>query len=320
MKYACRRLIHAALLLVAISFFSFALAQLAPGDFFDALRLNPQTSPQTVEHLRSEYGLNRPFLVRYLRWLESILHGEMGLSLAYNSPVGPLLLVRARNTLLLTGSAVALSWLLALPLGVWTAVKRGTWPDRMAECAVSTILTVPDLLIFLALLLLAVRTGWFPAGGMASLGANDLGPASKFHDLLFHLALPSFGLALVTVPVLFRHVRAALMEVLDSPFLRAARGHGIPEGRLLLRYALPVAANPLLSLLGFSVGSMLSMSLLAEVILSWPGIGPLLLEAILARDVYVVIAAIIFSSAFLILGNLLADLLIIASDPRIRME
>lgn len=320
MKYVARRLAHAALLILAISFLSFALAQLAPGDFFDAMRMNPQTSSQTVNRLRAEYGLDRPFLVRYGRWVKSMARGEMGISLAYNCPVGPLVVARARNTLLLTGCSLTLAWLIAVPLGIWSAVKRGAWFDRAAELTVSTILTVPDLLIFLTLLLLAVRTGWFPAGGMASLDAKGMTATGQFGDLLHHLALPCIGLALVATPVLFRHVRTALIETLESPFLRAARGHGISEGRLLFRYALPTAANPLISLLGFSVASMLSMSLLAEVILSWPGIGSLLLESILSRDVFVVFAAVIFSSVFLVAGNLLADLLIFASDPRIRMD
>ena len=319
MSYVGRRLLNAALLLAAISFFSFCLSQLAPGDFLDALRLNPQITPQTVERLRTAYGLDKPLLTRYGRWVESIVRGEMGLSLAYTTAVGPLILKRARNTLLLTGCAVSLSWMLALPLGVCSAVKRGRWPDRITEFAVSSILSVPDLLVFLALLVLAVRTGWFPAGGMVSLGANDLSPIGRVDDLLHHLVLPAFGLALITVPVLLRHVRSALVEILDSPFLRAARGHGVAETRLLWRYALPAAANPLISLFGFSIGSMLSMSLLAEVILSWPGIGPLLLEAIMSRDSYVVVAVVLLSSAFLIAGNLLADLLMFAADPRIRI-
>jgi peptide/nickel transport system permease protein len=319
-KYISRRLAHTALLMLALSFFSFCLAQLAPGDFFDTLRLNPQTSPETVERMRSEYGLDRSLLIRYRRWLASTVHGKMGRSLAYNSPVGPLLLGRVRNTLLLTGSAVMLSWLLALPLGIWSAIRRGSWPDRTAEIAISSVLTVPDLLVFLALLVFAVRTGWFPAGGMLSLGASDASTRLRLDDFVHHLFLPALGLAVVTVPVLFRHVRAAIAEMLEAPFLRAARGHGISEAQLLFRYALPAAANPLISLLGFSIGSMLSMSLLAEVILGWPGIGPLFLEAILARDTYVVIAVVMASSAFLIFGNLFADVLLYASDPRIRVE
>jgi peptide/nickel transport system permease protein len=308
------------LLLAAVSFFSFALLQFAPGDFFDAMRLNPQISRQTIGALRSEYGLDQPLPIRYERWLRSVLKGQLGLSLASNSPVAPLLRERARNTLLLSGAATVLAWLLALPIGIWAAVKRGGWADRACGLATSTILAVPDLLLFLALLLLAVRTGWFPTGGMVSAGADDLDKWGRVRDVAFHLALPAMGLALATMPVLIRHIRSSMIEALESPFLRAARGHGIPRARLVLRYALPAASNPLISLFGFSVATMLSVSALAEVILSWPGLGPLLVESILSRDVFVVVGIVMLSSVFLVAGNLVADLLLFASDPRIRTE
>jgi len=320
MKYAARRLVHAGLLLLAISFLCFALAQIAPGDFFDAMRLNPRISAQTIDHVRSEYGMDQPLLVRYERWLHSTFEGQMGFSLAYNGPVWPLLRVRARNTLVLTGASTVLAWLIAIPLGVWSGEKRGTRGDRVVGLATSTILTVPDLLIFLALLLLAVRSGWFPSGGMESLGAGGMSFWGRIGDSARHVFLPALGLAIVTLPPLLRHVRSAMVDTLESPFMRAARGHGIPRARLLYRYALPAALNPLLSLFGLSVGAMLSASLLAEVILSWPGLGPLLLEAILSRDVYIVTGAVMLSSVFLVAGNLLADFLIFASDPRIRVE
>jgi peptide/nickel transport system permease protein len=181
-------------------------------------------------------------------------------------------------------------------------------------------LTVPDLVLFLALLLLAVRTGWFPTGGMVSAGTDDFDAWGKAKDISFHLMLPAMGLALATIPVLIRHIRASMIEALESPFLRAARGHGIPRARLAFRYALPAASNPLVSLFGFSVATMLSASALAEVVLSWPGLGPLLVESILSRDVFVVVAIVMLSSLFLVAGNLIADLLLFASDPRIRTE
>jgi peptide/nickel transport system permease protein len=320
MKYITRRLIHALLLLIAVSFFSFALLQLAPGDFFDAMRLNPQISGQTVDSIRSQYGLDQPLPIRYERWLRSVLKGQLGFSLASNSPMAPLIRVRARNTLLLAGTATVIAWLLALPIGIWSAGKRGTWGDRIGGLATSTILTIPDLLLFLCLLLLAARTGWFPSGGMVSPGIDDLDLWGKIKDVAFHLVLPSMGVALVTLPMLVRHVRSAMLEVLESPFVRAARGHGIPRARLLFRYALPAASNPLISLFGFSVATMLSASALAEVVLSWPGLGPLLVESILSRDVYIVVAIVMCSSLFLVVGNLFADLLLFASDPRIRTE
>lgn len=320
MRYVSRRFLHATLLLMAISIFSFALLQMAPGDYFDSMRLNPQVSRQTVENIRAEYGLNRPLPVRYGLWLRSVSRGELGFSLASNGPVAPLLGARARNTLLLSGTATLLAWLLALPIGIWSAAKRGGWGDRLWGVATSTLLTVPDLLLFLGLLLFAVRTGWFPTGGMTSSAHDELNLWGGLKDIAFHLVMPAFGLAIAMLPVLVRHIRAAMVEVLGSPFIRAARGHGIPGARLLFRFALPAASNPLITLLGFSVATMLSTSVLAEVLLSWPGLGALLVESIFSRDVYVVVAIVMLSSIFLVAGNLLADLLLFASDPRIRTE
>lgn len=320
MKYFGRRLIHAVLLLVGVSFLSFALLAWAPGDFFDELRLNPRISSQTIEGLRSQYGLNQPLPVRYGRWLRSIARGDLGFSLAYNSPVGPLIAIRARNTLLLTVTAAAIAWVLALPIGIYTAANRQGWANRVFGVATSTLLTIPDLLLFLCLLLIAVRTGWFPAGGMFSSSAEGSGISGQASDLARHIFLPAFGLALISLPMLVRHARSALIDVLDSPFVRAARGHGIPSERLLFRYALPVAANPLISLFGFSVGTLLSASLLAEVVLSWPGLGALLVEATLSRDIYVVVATVLISAVFLLIGNLVSDLLLFVTDPRIRVE
>jgi peptide/nickel transport system permease protein len=320
MKYFARRLAHATLLLLSVSIFSFAILQSAPGDFFSPMRLNPQISSRTIAGLRSQYGLDQPLPVRYGHWLKGVLKGDLGQSFAYNSPVTSLLVVRARNTLLLTGIAMLLAWLFAIPLGMWSAVHRGKWADRAAGAVTSGLLAVPDLVLFLVLLLVAVRTGWFPTGGMVSSSFSDLSVGNKVKDVAEHLFLPALGLALASLPTMLRHVRSAMIEVLEAPFIQAARAHGIAERRVLFRYALTVAANPLISLFGFSVGTMLSASLLVEVILSWPGIGPLLLDAIMAKDVYVVIGAVMLSSLFLVAGNLFADVLLFASDPRVRVE
>ncbi|MGH9732194.1 MAG: ABC transporter permease [Candidatus Acidiferrales bacterium] len=320
MRYLTRRLWHAALLLIAISVFSFVLLQWAPGNFFDAMRLNPRISAQTVNGLRLKYGMDQSLPVRYAHWAYSILKGDMGFSFSYNTPVAPLLWTRAQNTLFLTGIATLLAWLLAIPLGIWSAANKGTWGDRACAFSTSALLAIPDLLLFLVLLLLAVRTGWVPAGGLVSTGFDSFSFWNKLRDVAVHFALPAFGLAVVTLPVLVRHIRSAMVEALDSPFIRAARGHGIPRTRLLFRYALPVASNPLISLLGFSVATMLSASVIVEVIMSWPGLGPLMVQAILSRDVYVVVGVVMLSSVFLVAGNLLADVLLFVSDPRIRVE
>ncbi len=320
MPWILQRLGHGLLLLAGVSVLTFAFTEIAPGDYFDEMRLDPQISNETVEALRARYGLDEPLPVRYLHWLRSVLSGDLGFSFSYNTPVAPLVWVRARNTLLLTGLATLLAWLIAVPVGLWAASRPGRWTNAVVSGATSVLLAIPDLVLALGLLLLAVKSGLFPVGGMVSLDYESFDAWGKAKDLALHLALPVTALTLATLPALVRHVHASVSEVLHSRFLLAARGFGIPRRRLLWRYALPVAANPLISLLGFSIGSLLSASLLIEVILSWPGMGPFLLEAILARDVHIVIAAVLISTVLLILGNLVADLLLYAVDPRIRAE
>ena len=320
MRWIARRLAHGLLLLFGVSVLTFGFTEIAPGDYFDRMRLDPQISPETVDALRARYGLDRPLPERYLRWLMSTVQGDLGFSFAYNTPVASLLYIRVRNTLLLAASATALAWLLAVPLGLWAAASRSRWPRLLLGTGTSVLLAVPDLVLALLCLLLAVKTGLFPVGGMVSLDFESLDAWGKLVDVLSHLALPVLALTLATLPALVRHVHASIAEVLHSRFLLAARGFGIPRRRLLYCYAMPVAANPLISLLGFSVASLLSASLLIEVVLSWPGMGPLLLEAILARDVHVVIGAVTLSTVLLIVGNLMADVLLYAVDPRIRTK
>src|SRR5437879_5432617 len=320
MRYLLRRLGHSLLLLAGVSVLTFLFTALAPGTYFDEMRMNPQIAPETIAALRAQYGLDKPLPLRYVSWLGSLLHGEMGFSFAYNSPVAPLLLVRARNTLLLTITSTLLAWAVALPLGIWSAERMGRLPDRLLSWGTAGLLVIPDLALALGLLVLAVRSGWFPTGGMASVDFETLSLFNKLRDLAVHMILPVTALVLSTLPLLVRHVRAAVADVLNAPFLLAALGHGIPKPTLLYRYALPAAANPLISLFGFSIGVLLSGSLLIEVVMSWPGLGPLLLEAVLARDLYVVVGGILGSTFFLVGGNLFADLLLYWADPRIRTE
>ena len=317
MRFLLKRLAHAAVLLVGVSLLSFLLLQMAPGDFFDAMKLDPQISPQTLARLRVQYGLDQSLPVRYVRWLGSTLHGDAGYSFAYGTPVAPLLRTRARNTFLLAGVSTLLAWLIALPFGMWNALRAGRWDDRLSAGALSFSLAIPDVLLALAALLFAVKTGLLPVGGMVSNNFDELGLAGKIRDLLLHLALPVAVLAFGLVPTLARHVRSAMLETLSAPFVRAARAHGIGGARLLLFHVLPAAANPLISLFGVTLATLLSMSLLVEVIVSWPGLGPFFLEAILARDVYVVIGTVLLSTVFLLAGTLLADVLLFAADPRI---
>lgn len=315
-----RRAVSGLLLLAGVSLLSFVLVELAPGDFFAEMRLDPRIPEATVRELRERHGLDRPLPERYLRWLGSLARGELGYSFAYDQPVAPLLWPRGRNTVLLTATATALAWLLAVPLGVWWATLRRGPAAHLLAGLTALLLALPDLVLALGLLLLAVRTGWFPAGGMVALGHEQMSWGAQVKDVVSHLALPATVLVLGILPVLVRHVRASVAEALEAPFVRAARAHGLPERRVLFCHALPAAANPLISLFGLSVAGLLSMSLVVEVVMSWPGLGPLLLEAILARDFHLVLGPVLASTLLLVGANLLADLLLLAADPRIRAE
>lgn len=307
-------------LVLGVSVFAFALCEVVPGNFFDEMRLNPAISQDTVAGLRAKHGLDQPLPLRYARWAASALRGEFGFSFAYNAPAGPLLWARAKNTLLLTAAATALAWIAALLLGAWSAARKGRIDDQAATAGTSLLLCVPDLLLALGLMYLAVQTGWFPTGGMASVGSEELGFFARMRDAAWHMALPVTALALSILPTLFRHVRSAMVDALDSPFALAARAHGISRRRLVFRHALPAAANPLITLFGLTIGNLLGASLLIEVVMSWPGLGPLFLEAIMARDFYLVIGAVFFSAIAFVAGNLAADVALAATDPRIQTE
>jgi peptide/nickel transport system permease protein len=318
MRYVFRRALHAVFLLFGVSLLTFLFSALTPGSYFDEMRLNPQISPETVAALRAQAQLDRPLPFRYLHWLNGLAHGNFGFSFAYNSPVAPLLATRARNTLLLTFTATLFAWLIGLPLGVWSASRLHRAPDRLVSAGTAALLVIPDLVVALSLLILAVRTGWFPTGGLTSTNYDSFSTLQKLHDLAAHMTVPVAALTLSALPTIVRHVRAAIADELHSSFLRAAQAHGIPQRKVFYNYALRAAANPLIGLLGFSIGTLLSGSLLVEVIMTWPGLGPLLLEAILARDFYVVIGGVLFSMLFLVGGNLFADVLLYLADPRIR--
>ncbi len=320
MRYFVRRISYSLFLLFGVSLLTFVLVDLAPGEFVDVMRLNPQVSAATIAGLRAQQGLDQPLPVRYFRWVESAVQGNWGFSFAYNSPAAPIVWVRARNTLLLTGTATVLAWLVAIPFGIWAAAQPGKIADAVVKTSIATLLAIPEIILALLLLLIAVRTRVLPVGGMVSLDFAEADFWSKCKNIATHLFVPSLCLAAGLLPLLLSHVRAAMAETLQSPFITAARASGIPRFRLLYRHALPVAANPLISLFGFSVGILVSSSVLVEGIFSWPGLGQLMIEAILQRDFYLVVDSAMIATVFLVFGNLLADTLLYAVDPRIRAE
>jgi len=320
MRYLLRRVLHSLFLLAAVSLLSFAFASLAPGDFYSEMRMDPRISSETIARLRSRSGLDRPFPVRYADWAAHALHGDFGYSLAYNAPVGPLLWPRVRATLLLTVTATLAAWLLALPLGIWNAASRAPWARHAIQAALSLMLSVPDLLLAVVFVALAAESGCLPVGGMVSRAFAEMNPAARLGDIARHLFLPATVLALGMLPTLARHVRTGIAEAMDAPFALNARALGIPSRRILFRHLLPAALNPLIALFGLSLGTLLSASLLVEVVMGWPGLGPLFLDAVMARDFAIMLAVVTLSAGFIAFGNLAADLLLYRFDPRIRSK
>jgi peptide/nickel transport system permease protein len=319
--FVLRRAVHLVPLLLGISALTFLLLHLAPGDHFATLAENPQVSAETIARMRRDFGLDRPAWVQYVFYLRNIaLHGDFGQSFTYHQPVAQLLFARLGNTLILAGAAALVTWGLAIPLGVLAAVRARTWVDRSLSLAAFVGLSVPEVISGLLLLYLAARTRWLPIGGMHSLDAGELGAFGRMVDLLRHLVLPAIVVGIVPLASRMRQMRAGMLDVLSLDYVTTARAKGLPESAVIGRHALRTALNPMITLFGLTLGSLLSGSFIAEYIFSWPGLGTITIEAIQRQDQYLVLGAVTMAAFVLVLGNLVADVLLAIADPRITHE
>jgi len=301
-----------------MTFLSFMVMQLAPGDYFTKLSLDPQISQQTLQRLREEFGLSCNPVVQYCKWLRNLATLNMGVSFVYHIPVATLIRQRLVNTLLLSISTIILTWLISVPLGIVAAIQANKTLDRLLSGFAFISISLPSFFLALLFLVLAARTGLFPLGGSESVFAEELSPSLQLVDRLWHLSLPATVLVLTGFGGLFRVTRANFLETLSAPFVVALRGKGLSEKRVF-RHVFRNSLNPLITLLGYELSGILSGVALVEIILSWPGIGQLMLTAVMSQDLYVVMASLFFSGLLLVLGNLVADILLAANDPRIRL-
>ena len=307
LAYLARRVLFALFLVFAVSSAALLLVRLAPGDFA-AAELGVAARPDEIEQLRSLYGLDRPMSEQYVEWMARAARFDFGASMLYRRPVRELIPERARNTAILAVTALTAATLIGIPLGVVSATRRRGAITAMIRAGSIALLSMPPLLTSLFLVFLAARTGLFPIGGM---GAGGL-------DSLWHLVVPSAALALPLAAMFERLQAQAMSETMAQPFVRATLARGVPYGRVIWRDALKPALRPLLSVYGIVVGTLLSGSFAVEMITSWPGLGRLMLDALRARDVYLVAGCAAAGSAFLAAGTLLSDLALAAVDPRTR--
>ncbi len=307
-------------MLLGITIISFIIIQLSPGDFLAEIRLNPIVSQQTVDQMRANFGLDQPLHIQYLKWLWNAMRLDFGYSFAFQVPVIWLIGSRLMNSVILNLVSFAVAWAIAIPLGIYTARRQYTAADNSLSFAAYVGISTPTFFSGLFLLYWAFKTGWFPIGGMTSIDYEFLTPMGKFLDVAHHMVLPVLVLGVFGVAGLMRQMRANLLEVLRHDYVRTARSKGLSERVVVNRHAVRNAINPLITIFGFSLGGLLGGSAILENVLGWPGIGKLLVDATIQKDLYVVMASLVIGSVTLVVGNLIADILLVVSDPRIRYD
>lgn len=337
LSFVVRRLLTAIPLLLAIALLVFLLMYLTPGDFLTAARADRDTPRELVAQLEQEFGLDRPWYVQYGLWLRNLwplgwneeaerwwqslkFHMDLGFSWAYKVPVTDLLATRIPATVLLSLTSLLFAWSIAIPLGVLAAIYKDSLFDRLSALLAYAALSIPEFFLAVLAVFFAARTGWFPTGGLTSIDHEFLSPPARVVDMAYHLILPTVVLGASMIAGMMRIMRANFLDYLRAEFVNTARAKGLPEGVVMFKHVLRNAINPLITAFGFAFSSLLSGALLVENIMNYPGLGQLVYDALLKQDQFVVMASVMMGALMLMLGNMLADLLLAWSDPRIRLE
>lgn len=309
LRFLLRRAAFAALLILVVSSAALVLARLAPAD--GAIGIDPAVARAE----RHRLGLDKPLAAQYLDWLSRTARLDLGESQVFRRPVLPLIRDGAARTAWLGLSALVLATLAGIPLGIFTARRRGALAAVVRGGSI-VLLSLPSLVTSLVLLLVASRTGWLPSGGYGAV-AGDAGLAATLADRLRHVALPAIAIALPLAASIERLQSSAMRDALDDPSIVAALARGVPRHRLVWRHALRLSLKPVLGVYGIMIGSVLSGSFVVEIVMSWNGLGDLMYRALQGRDIYLVAGCAAAGSLFLALGVLAADVALALADPRI---
>ncbi len=320
LKFIIKRVLMMIPVMVGITFISFVIISLAPGNILTSLKMNPYISQKTIAMMEQAYGLNKPLLERYALWLWQVLHLNLGNSIYYHAPVLSLILSRAMNTLILSVSAILVSWIIALPLGIISGIKEQSLFDRTAGVVNYVGISIPSFFLAFILLLIAAKTGILPTGGTTSPLYGLLSPADKIYDRIIHLIMPVIALAVPQVASYTRLIRANIIEVKRSEFVIAAKARGVKNSRVIYVHLLKNAINPFITLAGYDFAGLLGGAALVETILNLQGLGTLLLKAVMSMDVFLLMGDILIGAGMLLLGNLIADIALIYVDPRIKSQ
>jgi peptide/nickel transport system permease protein len=307
LKLILSRLLQGILVLFVVSMLTFGLLAAAGGDALTTLRNDPLVSERTLEEQRRVYGLDQSLAVRYTRWLGGLARGEMGESFSFRAPVGTILWPRLLNTLSLSAVALLLAWAIAIPLGSMAARRPRSWIDKLCGAVVMLSSSTPRIVLALVALALAARTSLF------SIGAGTGGS-------LLNILLPAFVLSVPLIALFLAQVRDGLGTALREEFVQVARAKGLSETVVTLRHALRAALNPLITIFGYSIGGLVSGSVIVETVLGWPGLGLLSVLAVRSRDVPLLMGIVLVTSIAVLIGNLVADILLRFNDPRLRED
>ena len=322
LTYALRRILGMIPTLLLISAVCFVVINLQPGSFLDQYLEDPRVTPETVAAITRQLGLDQPAWVQYVTWVKGIvLHGDFGFSFANGRPVSSLIWERLGWTVFLAMLTLVVSWAIAIPLGIYTAINRYGPAATVANFLGYVSLATPDFLVALLLIALVLNLGGTNVGGLFSPDMIDAPwSGARVLDLLNHLWIPMIAIGLEGVAGLMRQMRASTLDVINQDYVRTARSKGLDERTVLWRHAVRNAINPLISLAGLSLPSLISGTIIASIVLNLPTIGPFLYDSLLNKDQYVAMTLLLLSAALLLLGNLLADLALAWSDPRVRFE
>jgi peptide/nickel transport system permease protein len=320
LSYTLRRIFIMIPTLFLVSIVCFTIITLQPGSFINRYLEDPRVSPQTVARITADMGLDRPAWQQYLYWVKGIVtEGDFGYSFSGMRPVSTVIGELLGWTVLIAGLTMLFAWLVAVPLGIITALKRNGFTDFIASFIGYIGLAIPDFLIALLLVALVLNLGGTQVGGLFS--PSFIGAPwswAKVLNLLNHLWIPIIAIGTNSIATIMRQMRANLLDVLNADYVRTARGKGLPERKVINRHAVRNAINPLVSLAGLSLPELINGTIIASIVLNLPTIGPLLYNSLLNKDQYVAMALLLFSSVLLMIGNLLADLALAWVDPRIR--
>lgn len=325
-NYILRRVLYMIVTIFFISIIGFALIQLPPGSALSAKidRLRAQggdMSPDQIKSLEERYGLNDPVQVKYYKWISGVVHGDFGQSFTFDTPVNDLIWSRLGFSLLLSSFSLVFAWVVAIPIGVYSATHRYSIPDYIITLLQFVGVAVPEFLLALVLLVFAANVLHSDVGGLFSVQyQNAPWSTAKLLDLLSHLWLPVVVIAAGSTAWLTRVMRANLLDVLNQQYVQTARSKGLIEGSVIWKHAVRNALHPLIMALGGSLPGLISGEVIVSIVLNLPTTGPLYISALLEKDMYLAITFLLFLSIMLVVGNLLADLLLAWVDPRVRLE